>query len=99
MRYPFAVVGLLVAAACCGTPAQAQNYPWCEYLSSSDDGGGRNCGFISFEQCMESARGSGSDCRINTLYTPPPGDHNNPDAAAASKPHLHHAAPKSQKNS
>jgi len=98
MRYPFAVVGLLVAAACCGTPAQAQNYPWCEYLSS-DDGGGTNCGFISFEQCMESARGNGSDCRVNTQYTPPLGTHHDPGAAATSTPHHHRAARKPQKNS
>jgi hypothetical protein len=38
-------------------------------------GGGRNCGFISFEQCMASARGNGSDCRLNTQYVPPPGEH------------------------
>jgi hypothetical protein len=59
-----------VAAAAAGTPAQAQNYPWCEYIGSMN-GGGRNCGFVSFEQCMESARGNGSDCRRNTQYEPP----------------------------
>ncbi|MGB6282857.1 MAG: DUF3551 domain-containing protein [Xanthobacteraceae bacterium] len=39
------------------TPSKAQNYPWCAYYSSGDDGGGTNCGFITFEQCMETARG------------------------------------------
>ncbi len=71
-----------VIAAGIVTPAKAQNYPWCEYISP---GGGTNCGFISFEQCMESARGNGSDCRVNTQYTPPPGPH--------------HTARKPQKNS
>jgi len=27
-----------------------QNYPWCAYYSGGDDGGGTNCGFITFEQ-------------------------------------------------
>ncbi len=80
MRYQLAILGILVAAACLDTPAQAQNYPWCEYLGGGMGGGGsRNCGFISFEQCMASARGNGSDCRLNTQYVPPPGEH--PQAA------------------
>ena len=67
MRYLLASLGILVATACFDTPAHAQNYPWCEYLGGGmGGGGGRNCGFISFEQCMESARGNGSDCRLNT---------------------------------
>jgi hypothetical protein len=76
MRYLFAVLGILAASACLGSRAEAQNYPWCEYVGSGmGDGGGRNCGFISFEQCMESARGNGNDCRLNTQYDPPPGEH------------------------
>jgi hypothetical protein len=65
----------------------AQNYPWCEYLGGGDaGGGGRNCGFISFEQCMESARGQGNDCRQNTQYVPPPGEHSGPTAAPGARP-------------
>jgi len=84
MRYLLAILGILVAAACVDTRAHAQNYPWCEYLGGGDGGGGgRNCGFISFEQCMESARGMGNDCRLNTQYVPPPGEH--PQAAPAKR--------------
>jgi Protein of unknown function (DUF3551) len=77
MKTNFAVLGLLmIAAACFGTPAAAQNYPWCEYLGGGmGGGGGKNCGFISFEQCMQSAWGNGGDCRQNTQYEPPPGEH------------------------
>jgi hypothetical protein len=57
-------------------------------------GGGRNCGFISFEQCMESARGNGSDCRPNTQYEPPPGPHDHGGYA-----HPHQARHKTHKNS
>jgi yecA family protein len=37
--------------------------------------GGTNCGFTTFEQCMETARGLGSFCQPNTQYVPPPGPH------------------------
>jgi hypothetical protein len=73
MKYLPIALGLLAAAPFFGAPAQAQNYPWCEYITGT--GGARNCGFVSFEQCLESARGNGGDCRANTLYTPPPGPH------------------------
>lgn len=76
MKHLPIVLGLLAVALFFSAPAQAQNYPWCEYLSGgSGGGGGRNCGFVSFDQCMQSARGNGSDCRPNTLYEAPPGPH------------------------
>jgi hypothetical protein len=90
MKYALFALGILIV-----TRAQAQNYPWCEYMAGWS-GGGRNCGFVSFAQCMETARGNGSDCRINTLYTPPPGEHSN---VATAPSHHRHAARKSQKNS
>ena len=98
MRYLLASLGILIATACIGTPAHAQNYPWCEYLGGGmGGGGGRNCGFISFEQCMESARGQGNDCRQNTQYEPPPGEHSGP--AAGPGAHSQQARHKARKNS
>jgi len=73
MKYFLIGLGLLAAAPFFGAPAHAQNYPWCEYIGGT--GGARNCGFVSVEQCLESARGNGGDCRVNTQYTPPPGPH------------------------
>ena len=58
-----------------GTRAEAQNYPWCAIYSEGAAGGGTNCGFTTFEQCMETARGLGSNCQPNTQYQPPPGPH------------------------
>jgi hypothetical protein len=90
-----AIAATMAAAA--GTPAQAQNYPWCEYLGGGmGGGGGRNCGFISFEQCMQSAFGNGSDCRPNTQYVPPPGEHPYPGTAPAA---ARHPAKKTHKSS
>jgi hypothetical protein len=74
MKCALLAFGILIVTLANGTRAEAQNYPWCEYMMGWA-GGGKNCGFVSFEQCMESARGNGSDCRVNTLYTPPPGPH------------------------
>jgi hypothetical protein len=56
------------------TPSKAQNYPWCAIYSGFDDGG-TNCGFTTFQQCMDTARGMGSLCQPNTQYVPPPGPH------------------------
>jgi len=75
MKHLLIALGLLAAAPFFGAPAQAQNYPWCEYIGGDGGGGASNCGFVSFEQCMQSASGNGGDCRVNTQYTPPPGPH------------------------
>jgi hypothetical protein len=66
---------LIGAAAVLATPAHAQNYPWCAIYTGGAVGGGTNCGFVSYEQCMATARGLGSFCYRNTQYVPPPGPH------------------------
>jgi Protein of unknown function (DUF3551) len=65
-------IGVLVVL---GTPTNAQNYPWCAIYSGGMGGGGTNCGFTTFQQCMDTARGLGSFCQPNTQYQPPPGPH------------------------
>jgi hypothetical protein len=72
MRLLLLMLGISVCVVGIGTRAEAQNYPWCAYYSGK---GGTNCGFITFEQCMETARGLGSNCQRNTQYVPPPGPH------------------------
>jgi Protein of unknown function (DUF3551) len=64
---------LFVGVAAFTTPGSAAtNYPWCV-----DYGGGRNgigaisCGFVSYAQCMETARGMGSMCIQNPAYQAP----------------------------
>jgi hypothetical protein len=54
-------------------PSAAQaaiEYPWCAQYSG-EDSGGRNCGFVSYEQCMETARGAGASCEVNLFYQDP----------------------------
>ena len=75
MRLLLITVSTLTAVILFGTSAEAQNYPWCAIYSEGGAGGGTNCVFTTFEQCMETARGLGSLCQPNTQYQPPPGSH------------------------
>ena len=60
---------LSLAAAALAAPAAAQtNYPWCSNFA--DGFGGTNCGFVSYEQCMQTVRGSGGFCNENDMYKP-----------------------------
>jgi hypothetical protein len=68
--------GLICAGLAIASRAQAQNYPWCAQYTGSM-AGSMNCGFVSFDQCMATARGMGAFCVQNTLYQPP----------VASRPH------------
>jgi hypothetical protein len=66
-----AAVGVTMGAAMIPPAAQAAvEYPWCAQYNG-DDNGGRNCGFVSYEQCMETARGAGAFCEINLFYQGP----------------------------
>jgi Protein of unknown function (DUF3551) len=66
-----AVLTLTVLAPIDATPANAETYcrPWCVHYSGGGRGGGTNCGFTSFEQCMWTAQGS-DVCLVNQLCPP-----------------------------
>ena len=66
----FALLGFVGAATVLGTPARAQNYPWCAQYSGRALGGAQNCGFVSFAQCMATVSGIGGFCVQNTMYRP-----------------------------
>jgi Protein of unknown function (DUF3551) len=68
------VTTLIAAAGAFTSGAQAQNYPWCAVYGGRG-GGGQNCGFSTFEQCMATLSGMGGFCNRNTQYVPPPGPH------------------------
>lgn len=70
MRAVIFVLGILIGAIMVGAPAQAQNYPWCARYSGGR-GGGENCGFTSFDQCMANVRGIGGYCARNPQYFGP----------------------------
>jgi hypothetical protein len=70
MRPSFILLTILAGSAALGTPAAAQNYPWCAQYSGL---GGTNCGFTTFQQCMATLAGMGGFCNANTQYVPPGG--------------------------
>jgi hypothetical protein len=66
----FAAVAIAAMAAL-ARPAAAIEYPWCAQYSGDEGDGGRNCGFVSREQCIETVRGMGGFCERNLFYTGP----------------------------
>ena len=60
------IFGAFVAAAVLTPCAQAVEYPWCVYYGGRN--GSHNCGFVSFEQCLATARGAGGMCSQNPFY-------------------------------
>ena len=66
-----AMIGI-AAIACLpifATPAGAEiEYPWCAQYTGGEQGGGRNCGFSTLEQCRATISGIGGSCEPNLFY-------------------------------
>jgi hypothetical protein len=90
LRLP--LMALVIATGLLGVAPRvdAQNYPWCANYSMGF-GGSRNCGFISFDQCMATVQGMGGFCGENNTYQPPPGPHGSV-APATRQARKHHVA-------
>jgi Protein of unknown function (DUF3551) len=73
MRFVLFVLIVIAATTVLNTPTKAQNYPWCSIYSGAL--GGENCGFTTFQQCLDNVSGIGGFCQPNTQYQPPPGPH------------------------
>jgi Protein of unknown function (DUF3551) len=74
MKLSFLALVALAATMLLDTAAEAQNYPWCA-LYGGTPSGPKNCGFLTFEQCLVTIRGIGGFCVQNNTYQPPPGPH------------------------
>jgi len=68
----FLLLAVVGVATMLGTPALAQNYPWCAQYSGRALGGSQNCGSVSFAQCMATVSGVGGFCVQNNMYQPLP---------------------------
>lgn len=62
-----AFCAVLAVAAMPSAALAVIEYPWCAQYSG-EESGGRNCGFVSYEQCMMTARGAGAACEPNLFY-------------------------------
>ena len=67
MRTLLFIAGIFVAIFCSEWPAKAQ------YGGSPS--APTNCGFVTFQQCLDTISGIGGFCVRNNLYQPPPGPH------------------------
>jgi Protein of unknown function (DUF3551) len=64
-----AILAATVASAFVGAQtASADPYKWCA-VGTGVGGGGTNCGYMTYEQCLASTRGSGGFCQPNAFYT------------------------------
>jgi hypothetical protein len=48
--------------------AEAREYPWCARYDWTT----RNCGFVSFQQCLATISGIGGRCEPNPFYKAAP---------------------------
>jgi hypothetical protein len=72
IRALLAAFALAALAPIDATPAAAQTAtcrPWCVHYSGRGGGGGTNCGFVSLEQCRQTAQG-GDVCLPNGACPP-----------------------------
>ena len=74
MKYILLVLGVVAVNTVFNTPSKAQNYPWCAEYGGTPDGP-TNCGFVTFQQCLDTVSGIGGFCVRNNMYQPPRGPH------------------------
>jgi len=68
--YLGALAALAAAGALTPSASHADGAKWCAVYGGRS-GGGRNCGFYTFEQCLDTIRGMGGFCERNLFYTGP----------------------------
>jgi hypothetical protein len=69
LRYILAAAAVLAASA--SAPSHADPYRWCAQYGGGSQNGGRNCGFVTLEQCRATVSGIGGFCEPNQFYTGP----------------------------
>ena len=66
MRILLFIAGVFAAILCIEKPAEAQNYPWCAEYGGTPSGP-TNCGFVTFQQCLDTISGIGGFCVRNNV--------------------------------
>jgi hypothetical protein len=65
----FALAALAAPTVFTPLVGHADPYAWCAAYGGGQNGGGRNCGFVTYQQCMVTIRGMGGFCEPNLFYT------------------------------
>jgi hypothetical protein len=68
IRLALAAFALILAAGSPGGGAKADPYRWCADYGGGGMGGGRNCYFLTLEQCRWAISGVGGLCTPNPFY-------------------------------
>ena len=69
IRFSIATFAFIFAAGFSGGEAVADPYRWCaEYGGGAAGGGGRNCYFVTLEQCRWAISGNGGTCTPNPFF-------------------------------
>jgi hypothetical protein len=68
MRIAFAALCFSAFLGAAPEPAKADPYRWCAEYSGGRGGGGRNCYFVTWQQCMAAISGVGGLCTPNPFY-------------------------------
>ena len=73
MRLLLFMLVICVGIVGIGSRAEAQNYPWCAIYGTGFEG--TNCGFVTFQQCLNTVSGIDGFCEPNTQYRPATPEH------------------------
>jgi Protein of unknown function (DUF3551) len=65
------VLATIAASAALTATAHADQYKWCAEYWGNRGGGGTNCGFVTYKQCLDAISGVGGNCEPNQFYTGP----------------------------
>jgi hypothetical protein len=68
MRLLLLALAVLAGTVGIGTPARAQNYPWCAVYNVG--AWAYSCSFVTENQCWDSVHGIGGFCMLNNTYQP-----------------------------
>jgi hypothetical protein len=69
IRAVLVLLALSTLSAIDARPAATEVYrPWCVQYTGNNGDDGTTCAFVSYEQCMQTARGSGAYCVQNPWY-------------------------------
>ena len=79
-----ATLGIVLAPLAFAQPAHADPYRWCAEYGRA---GGRNCYFLTLEQCRMTVSGIGGACVLNQFYT-------GPENGPVERPARHYRAPR-----
>jgi hypothetical protein len=66
------IIGLASVAAISlpSAPAHADQYKWCAVYGGFHGDAGKNCGFVTYQQCLATVSGIGGHCEPNPFYGP-----------------------------